>query len=225
MSAKHESGTTLGKHPELYPYVLDHIAETPVQVELRNDIVKLEQSVMMGAPDEAQFLGWLAETLNAKRIIEVGTFRGSTTLALALAVPDDGKVVALDVSEEFATIGKAAWIKAGVNQKIDLRLAPAIESLNAMIHSGESGTYDLAFIDADKVGYMAYYEACLKLLRPGGIIAVDNMLWSGKVIKPIEPGDACTIALVEIAKKIRDDPRVKAVLLPIADGCYLVRKL
>jgi predicted O-methyltransferase YrrM len=225
MSAKHQVGTTLGQHPDLYPYVLDHIDETPIQRELRDNITAMDRSVMMGAPDEAQFLAWLASTINAKHVIEVGVFRGSTTLALALALPADGKVVGLDVSDEFATVGKQAWAKAGVSHKIDFRVGPAIEALNAMLHAEEAGKYDLAFIDADKQGYDLYYEACLKLLRPGGVIAIDNVLWDGRVNKPIADDDSSTRALVEIATKVRGDFRVKAVMLPIADGCYLARKL
>lgn len=223
-AAKHERGTTLGSNPQLYPYVMEHISETPPQVELRNEIVKKERSNMMGSPDEAQFLGWLAATLNARRILEVGVFRGSTTLALALMTHPDCKIVGLDVSEEFAELGKEAWAKAGVANKIDLRIAPAIETMDKLI-AAEAGTYDLAFIDADKVSYIAYYEKCLELLRVGGVIAVDNVLWSGEVILPAEKLDEHAKTIVTLNELIKNDRRVSAVLLPVADGCYMVRKL
>ncbi len=133
--------------------------------------------------------------------------------------------MALDVCDDYATVGKDAWKKARVEHKIDFRVAPAIQSLNAMMAAGEEGTNDLVFIDADKVGYMAYYEACLRLLRTGGIIAIDNALFHGSVEKPISPCDINTMCIVEVNAKVKDDPRVRAVLLPIADGCYLARKL
>lgn len=223
--AKHETGTTLGNHPDLYPYVMDHIDEVPAQAALRNAIVREERSGMMGAPDEAQFLGWLGATLNAKKVIEVGVFRGSTTLALALALPEDARIVGLDVSDDYATLGKAAWKECGVEHKIDFRVGPAVDSMDALIAAGEAGTFDLVFIDADKTGYDSYYERSLVLLRQGGIIAIDNVLWSGRVNQPLAEGDLDTAALVNIAAKVRNDRRVKAVMLPIADGCYMVRKL
>eukprot|EP01031_Cornospumella_fuschlensis_P040594 gene40594-49493_t len=136
-TAKHETGTTLGKYPELYPYVLDHIDEQTAQKELREKIVQQERSIMMGAPDEAQFLAWFAATTNAKKIIEIGVFRGSTTLALALATSADTKIVGLDVSEDFAALGKAAWRENGVDHKIDFRVGPAVDSLDALIANGE----------------------------------------------------------------------------------------
>eukprot|EP00981_Chlorochromonas_danica_P010942 scaffold3553_cov180-Ochromonas_danica.AAC.9 len=223
--AKHETGTTLGNYPELYPYVLDHIGETSVQIHLRDEIVKHERSRMMGAPDEAQFLGWLGAVLDVKKVIEVGVFRGSTTLALALNLPHDAKIIGLDISEEFATLGKAAWKEAGVEHKIDFRVGSAVDSMDAMIAAGEAGSYDLVFIDADKSSYDAYYEKSLILLRPGGIIAVDNVLWGGSVIQPPAADDADTAAIITLNEKIKHDSRVKSVLLPIADGCYLARKL
>ena len=223
-AAKHEKGTTLGANPSLYPYVMDHIAEVPGQIALREEIVKKERSTMMGSPDEAQFLGWLAATLNARRILEVGVFRGSTMLSMALMTHPDCKLVGLDVSEEFTQLGKEAWEKAGVANKISLHIAPALETMDKLLVT-ERGTYDLAFIDADKVNYIAYYEKCLELLRPGGVIAVDNVLWGGDVLLPAKDQDIHTETIVKLNEIIKNDKRVSAVMLPIADGAYMVRKL
>eukprot|EP01039_Chlorochromonas_danica_P004888 gene4888-5356_t len=221
---KFERVTTLGGHPELYPYVLEHIGETPAQVSLREAILQQEASIMMGSPDEAQFLSWLGALLDVKKVIEVGVFRGSTTLSLALNLAEDAKIVGLDISDEFATLGKAAWKAAGVEHKIDFRVGSAVDSLEAMIAAGEAGSYDLVFIDADKANYDAYYEKSLVLLRKGGVIAVDNVLWSGRILQPTA-GDVDTAAIIALNEKIKRDVRVKSVLLPVADGCYMVRKL
>ncbi|RYG65132.1 SAM-dependent methyltransferase, partial [archaeon] len=147
------------------------------------------------------------------------------TLALALATSADTRIVGLDVSEDFAALGKGVWRESGVDHKIDFRVGPAVDSLDAMIASGEAGTYDLVFIDADKSSYELYYERSLVLLRPGGVIAVDNVLWSGLVVQPLKESDKDTETIVRLNEQIRQDSRVKAVMLPVADGCYLVRKL
>lgn len=224
-NAKHEKGTTLGAHPELYPYVMSHISEIPLQKELRDKIATKERSAMMGSPDEAQFLGWLASLVGAKKAIEVGVFRGSTTLALALAMGEGAKIYGLDVSEEFAQLGKEAWKEAKVEERIDFRVGPAATSMQQLLEAGEEGKIDLIFIDADKTGYDTYYELGLKLLKPNGVIVVDNVLWSGAVLEPLETADDSTKAIIAINEKIRTDSRVSAVMLPIADGAYMVRKL
>lgn len=180
---------------------------------------------MMGAPDEAAFLSWLLLATGGKRVVEVGVFRGTTTLAIAKSLPSDGIVVGLDISDEFAQMGKRAWADMGVADKVDFRVGPAVDSLKQLIAEGRQGTFDLAFIDADKENYPSYYELCLQLLRPGGIIAVDNVLWGGAVIDPPEQQEEHTKAIVAVTAKIRNDPRVHAVMLPIADGVYLCRKL
>ena len=226
-NAKHETGTTLGSHPQLYPFILEHIGETPVQKRLRDDIAKEARSVMMGAPDEAQFLAWLCRLIGARKVLEVGVFRGSTTLAIALALPKDGQIVGLDICEDFATLGKKAWSESGVSNKVDFRVGPAAEIMQDMIVGSEkaANTFDLAFIDADKCNYDTYYELCLQLVRVGGVIAVDNVLWGGSVIQPIQTGDVDTATIVALDEKIKKDSRVEAVMLPIADGCYLVRRI
>lgn len=226
INAKHISGPTLGHDPvNLYPIILQHIQEDPRQVQLRDDIVTKERSMMMGAPDEAAFLGWLLRLTGAKKVVEVGVFRGSTTLALARALPADGKVVGLDISDDFAQLGKQAWADMGVANKIDFRVGAAADSMARMAaDQNERETYDLVFIDADKLNYDTYYEYALQLLKPNGVIAVDNTLWGGLIATPPEAHAPDTRAICAINEKIRTDPRVDAVMLPIADGCYLARK-
>eukprot|EP00744_Colponema_vietnamica_P009902 GILI01014041.1.p1 GENE.GILI01014041.1~~GILI01014041.1.p1 ORF type:complete len:229 (+),score=64.77 GILI01014041.1:39-725(+) len=228
MTAKHEQAPTLGSHPALYPYVLKHINEQPIQAELRETASKMEWAQMMGAPDEAQFLGWLVRTMRLNNILEVGVFRGTTALALGLALKDNGstgKLIGFDVSEDYAKVGMDAWKAAGVDGLIDFRVGPGLDGLDALIADGKEGKFDLAFIDADKVNYVGYYERCLKLLRPGGIIAVDNVLWDGTVINDPSTHDDSTKAIVAISELIRNDKRVTATMVPIADGVYLCTKL
>jgi predicted O-methyltransferase YrrM len=222
--AKFERPSTLGAFPQLYPYVMEHINETPVQRRLRVSAATAERSQMMGAPDEAQFFQWLLQLIGAKRVIEVGVFRGSTTLAMALGLPEDGKVVGFDISEEYARMGKEAWKEANVENKIDFRVGPAKEGLEHLLAAGEAGTYDFAFIDADKENYPEYYELALQLVRRGGVIAVDNVLWGGLVLDPVEAQESHTRAITLLNERIKSDSRVAAVMLPVADGCYLARK-
>ena len=165
----------------------------------------------------------LVELIGARRTLEIGTFTGYSALAVALALPPDGRVVACDINEETAAVARRYWAEAGVADKIDLRLAPAGETLAGLIAEGRAGSFDFAFIDADKQGYDAYYEACLELLRPGGLIAVDNVLWDGAVADP-ERDDPDTRAIRALNEKIRDDRRVSLSLLPIGDGLTLARK-
>jgi predicted O-methyltransferase YrrM len=222
-TAKHEVGTTLGSHPELYPYVMEHINESSGRWELRGIIEKKERAIMMGAPDEASFLAWLLQLTGAKKVLEFGVFRGSTTLALVEALPEDGRVVGFDISEEYVADGRAAWKAAGLDHKVDLRIGDARKTAEELLATpGEAESYDLAFIDADKTGYDMYYELSLKLLKKGGIVAVDNVLWHGDVLAP---KDADTQAIVDLNAKIKKDSRVSATMLPIADGLYLCRKL
>lgn len=214
---------TLGFHPELYEYILEHIGETPLQTKLRESVSEKPGAIMMGAADETQFLAWLCQLIGAKKVFEVGVYRGTTTLALALALPEDGKVVGLDLHKD-GVVGETenAWKEAGVFDKIDLRIGPAVDSLKKMIDDGEEGTYDLCFIDADKINIEAYYESALKLIRKGGVIAVDNTLWEGYAAKPETRAD---FAINRLNEQIKKDPRVKATMLAVADGCYLCRKL
>jgi predicted O-methyltransferase YrrM len=173
--------------------------------------------------DQGALLALLAKLVGARRAIEIGTFTGYSALAVASALPADGKLICCDVSEEWTSIARRYWQEAGVAGRIELRLAPATDTLAALLKQGGAETFDFAFIDADKPNYDAYYEACLKLLRRGGAIALDNTLWSGKVADP-DVHDEDTDALRAINAKIRDDGRVDACLLTVGDGVMLVRK-
>ena len=190
---------------------------------LREETAAHPMARMQISPEQGQFMALLMELIGARRTFEVGTFTGYSAMCVARAMGPTGRVVALDVSEEFTAIARRHWAKAGIADRIDLRLAPAADSLQAMVAAGESGTYDFAFIDADKTGYDTYYEYALKLLRVGGLIAVDNVLWSGRVIDPTDTS-ADTTALRALNEKIVADQRVTMTLLPIGDGLTLARK-
>jgi predicted O-methyltransferase YrrM len=198
------------------------VRETPVQQKLRAETAKLAEAGMQIGADQGQFFALLVRAIGAKRALEIGTFTGYSALAVAAALPEDGKLVACDVSEEWTNVGKRHWAEAGVAHKIDLRIAPATETLAKLLAEGGAGTFDFAFIDADKPGYDAYYEACLKLIRKNGLIAIDNVLWSGKVADE-SVTDESTAALRRINTKIAADPRVEACLLTVGDGVMLVR--
>jgi len=196
--------------------------ERPAQVRCREETQKLPMAMMQIAPEQGAFLALLAKLTQARRYVEIGTFTGYSALSVALAMPDDGKVVALDVSKDFTDRARGYWKEAGVDGKIDLRLGPGLEALDKMIQSGE-GPFDLAFIDADKTNYDGYYERVLKLLRVGGLVALDNMLWSGAVANP-KVTDADTSALRALNAKIHADPRVDMALATVGDGVMLARK-
>jgi len=189
---------------------------------LRAETAKMPMAGMQSRPQQAAFLQLLIRLIGAKNVIEIGVFTGGGTLAMAQAVPADGRIIACDVSAEWTSVGKKYWEKAGVAGKIDLRLAPAGETIAKLLSEGKGGTFDLAFIDADKSGYDTYYEGCLKLLRKGGLIVLDNMLWSGKVADA-KHHDADTDALRALNLKIRDDKRVDWALLSADDGIMLAR--
>lgn len=182
----------------------------------------MPRAIMQLGIDPAALLAWLVRLIGAKRTLEIGTFTGYSALAVAEALPPEGRIVACDISEEWTAVGRRHWEAAGVAAKIDLRIAPAIETLNALLERGESGSFDLAFIDADKPSYDVYYERCLELVRRGGVIAFDNMLWSGAVAKP-GAMDAETAALHALNQKVRTDPRVDPCLLTVGDGLLIVR--
>ena len=204
-------------------YVWAHSREGAVAARLREETAKLPQAGMQIGPDQAAFLALLVRTIGAKRCIEIGTFTGMSALAVASALPDDGKLVCCDISAEWTAIARRYWSEAGVAGRIDLRLAPALDTLRDLAAHGGKGAYDFAFIDADKSGYDAYYEACLELLRPGGLVALDNMLWSGKVADA-SVHDADTDAISALNAKIHADRRVDASLLTVGDGVMLARK-
>ncbi|ELR20880.1 CatecholO-methyltransferase domain containing protein 1, putative [Acanthamoeba castellanii str. Neff] len=211
--------------PELYQYLLRvGVREHPALTKLRNLTEQHTYARMASPPDEGALIAFLLRLIGAKRTLELGVFTGISALATALALPEDGKVVALDVSEEYTNVGRPVWEEAGVAHKIDLRIKPAVETLDELLKEGQQGTFDFAFVDADKVNYPHYYERLLKLVRAGGIIAIDNVLWGGKVIKS-EVTDADTVALRQLNETIKDDNRVEPVMLAIADGLTLLRVL
>jgi predicted O-methyltransferase YrrM len=191
---------------------------------LREETSKHPYAQMQIGPDQGHLMALLVRLLRARKCLEVGVFTGYSAMVVAKAMGRGGKVVALDVSEEFTAIARRHWSKAGVSDQIDLRLRPAAESLKAMVAANEIETFDFAFIDADKANYDSYYEYALKLVRHGGLIAIDNVLWSGQVVDPTDQ-TADTVAIRAINQKIHDDRRVDATLLPIGDGLTLALKL
>jgi predicted O-methyltransferase YrrM len=215
---------TIGISDELAAYVVEVGTREPdVLARLREETATLPQHVMQIAPEQGAFLAMLAELLGARRCIEVGTFTGYSSTAVALALPEDGSIVCCDVSEEWTAMARRYWEEAGVAGMIDLRLAPALETLDRLLDEGEEGTYDFAFVDADKVGYDSYYERLLRLVRPGGLIALDNTLRRGDVLDPA-PDDDDTRAIRALNAKLADDQRVSLCLLPVADGVTLARR-
>lgn len=198
-------------------------AETDAQKRLRDETGKLPMAGMQIAADQGAFLTLIVGAIGAKNAIEIGTFTGYSAISIARGLPSNGKLICCDVSEEWTSVARRYWKEAGVDKRIELKLAPALETLESLIGKGKEGTFDFAFIDADKTGYDAYYEACLKLLRPNGLIAIDNVLWSGAVIDD-KANDADTVALRALNIKISTDARVDAALLTIGDGVTLIRK-
>jgi predicted O-methyltransferase YrrM len=209
---------------KLYQYLVDHsVREHPVLAELRAETAKLPHAGMQIGPDQGQFMALLARLTGARKCIEVGVFTGYSSLAVALALPPDGRIVACDVSEEWTAIARRYWQKAGVAAKVDLRLGPATATLDRLLAEAGEGRYDFAFIDADKANYLEYYERCLRLLRPNGLIALDNTLWSGDVAEPSNTKPD-TVALRALNDALHRDERVDIALLPLGDGVTLARK-
>ncbi|MCC2677814.1 MAG: SAM-dependent methyltransferase [Pseudobdellovibrio sp.] len=203
-------------------YVIEKIhPDTEIELGLRLQTLKLPQYGMISSSDVGNFLSTLVLTANTKKAIEVGTFTGYTALKIASALPSGGKLICCDISQEWAAIGRPYWEKAGVASKIDLRIAPAMDTM--MTLTSEAGSFDFAFIDADKSNYPNYYEACLQLLRPGGLMVLDNMLWDGAVADE-SVTDETTVTLRNLNSKIKNDTRVNCSLLTVGDGLMLVRK-
>ena len=213
-----------GSDPAVQAYLAEFGArETPAQQALRAASATHPRAGVQIAPEQAQFLGLLVRLLGARRVIEVGTFCGYSALAMALALPEGGELVTCELSAETAAIGQHHWQAAGVASRISLRLGPALTTLDALLAVGEAGSFDLAFIDADKSNIDAYYERCLALVRLGGLLVVDNALWNGAVADPAN-NDADTLALHTLNRKIQGDDRVDMALLPVGDGMNLVRR-
>ena len=217
--------TSIGLNEKLNDYVVQSgTREHPAAAKLRLETERLPNASMQIAPEQGQFLGMLVKLIGARRTIEIGTFCGYSALWVALALPPGGRVIACDINAEWTAIGQRYWRQAGVADKIELRLAPATETLRALEMDGGAGRYDFVFIDADKSGYDDYYEAALRLLRAGGVIVFDNVLWSGRVADP-KVRDADTKALRTLNGKIAGDARVDKVMVPLGDGMTVVRKI
>ena len=209
---------------EVYDYLLRvSLREPDVLRRLRDETSRLERSEMQIGPEQGQFMALLVELIGATNTLEIGTFTGYSALVVALALPPGGRVVACDVSEEWTSVARRYWKEAGVANKIDLRLAPALETLEGLLAEGRRDAFDFAFIDADKANYDTYYELSLQLVRPGGLIAVDNTLWSGKVADP-SVTDEDTEAIRRLNAKLAKDERVTLSLLPVGDGLTLARR-
>lgn len=210
---------------QLYEYMLSvSLRETALQRALRKHTDELENGAMQISADQGQLMALLLKLMQAKRVIEIGTFTGYSALVMALALPADGKLVACDNNEEWTTIARRYWEQAGVSNKIELHLAPALKTLQMLLDAGEREQFDVAFLDADKVNLRNYYEQCLHLVRPGGLIMIDNVLWSGDVIDASNQ-TADTRAIRELNIYIHKDIRVDISLVPIGDGLLLARKL
>jgi predicted O-methyltransferase YrrM len=220
------SNRTIGLSDEIYGYLLENsLREPDLLRRLREDTARLtEWSGMQIAPEQGQFMGLLVQLLGARRALEVGTFTGYSSLAVMLAMPKDARMTCCDVSEEFTQIARRYWAEAGVADRIELSLRPAIETLDELIADGNAGGFDFAFIDADKENYDGYYERALVLLRPGGLVAIDNVLWGGAVADPQNRKDS-TQAIRRLNRKLVADKRVAISRVPIGDGLTLARKL
>jgi predicted O-methyltransferase YrrM len=219
------SARSHGFSEAFHAYVLDHfVTASPATRGLAAAAEKIPERNMRMATEQGQFMAFLIGLTGARQVIEVGTFVGYGTLWMAEALPEDGRIVALDIEARFAEIGRPFWRQAEVEDRIDLRIAPAADTLEAMRKAGEEGRYDMAFIDADKSNYGVYYEHCLALIRKGGLILIDNVFWGGDVADPTDRS-ADTEALRAITRTVRTDSRVAAATLPIGDGLTIARKL
>ncbi|NGZ87351.1 class I SAM-dependent methyltransferase [Duganella aceris] len=217
------SNRTLTLTDALYDYVLAHsLREHPAQTALREATRGHERASMQISPEQGQFMALLVKLMGARNTIEIGVFTGYSALSVALALPPGGRVLACDISDEYTRVGKPFWQQAGVADKIDLVLGPALDTLDARLKDGEAGLYDFAFIDADKVGYDGYYERCLQLVRVGGLLVFDNTLRNGEVVERALNDD--TAALQALNIKLHHDPRIDISFLPISDGLTLALK-
>jgi predicted O-methyltransferase YrrM len=219
------SNRTLQIDDRLYAYLTEvSLRELPVLADLRKETATLAMASMQIAPEQGQFMAFLIKLMGAERCLEVGSFTGYSALVCAMALPAQGRLIALDSSEEWTDIARRYWRTAGVDAKIELRLGLAAESLHDLLDSGERGSFDFMFIDADKTGYRTYFDLGLELLRPGGVMAFDNVLWGGRVADP-DVSDEDTVAIRELNRFLLEHPDIDLSLVPIGDGLTLVRKL
>ena len=218
------SNRTLDLTDALYDYLLSvSLRESDALAQLRQETAGHVMSQMQIAPEQGQFMALLLRLMGAKKVLEIGVFTGYSSLCMASVLPDDGQLIACDVSEDYTAIARRYWQLAGVEHKIDLRIAPALETLDALLADGQADTFDFAFIDADKSNYPHYYERSLQLVRPGGLIALDNVLWSGRVADPNETQKR-TQRLRDLNQALHTDDRIELSLIPIADGLTLALK-
>jgi predicted O-methyltransferase YrrM len=219
------STKSIGLSDELHAYLVEvGVREPMILRRLREETAALPMARMQISPEQGSFMALLVGLINARTYLEVGTFTGYSSLAVAMAMPADGRLTCCDISREWTDVARRYWAEAGVQDRVDLRLGPAVDTLDALLAEGAAGSYDFAFIDADKPSYPAYYERILELLRPGGLLAIDNVLWSGRVADPAVD-DEDTQALRDLNGQIASDARVQVAMLPIGDGLSLVRKL
>jgi predicted O-methyltransferase YrrM len=217
------ANASIGLDERLHAYLLEvGVREHEVLRRLREETAALPQSSMQVAPEEGAFLALLVRILGARKVLEVGTFTGYSSTAMALALPADGRIICCDLSKEWTDVARRAWADAGIADRVDLRLGPALDTLEQLLEAGEAGSFDLAFIDADKANYGGYYEAALRLVRQGGVIAIDNVLWSGRVADPGVTDDD-TNAIRALNDAIASDDRVDIATIPLADGVTLAR--
>jgi predicted O-methyltransferase YrrM len=215
---------TITLNDRLYDYLLAHsLRETPEMRELRALTAEMSMSRMQIAPEQGQFMALLVELIGARSIVEIGTFTGYSALCMARALPIDGRIVCCDISTEWTDIAREFWERAGVYGRIDLQIAPALETLDALLAGGAAGTFDMAFVDADKANYPTYYEHCLSLVRQGGLLLFDNTLWSGAVADPDDQSEDTT-GIRRLNDQLCVDERISLSVVPIGDGLTLARK-
>jgi caffeoyl-CoA O-methyltransferase len=218
------SNRTITVTDDIYRYILStSVREADVLRRLREETKLDPYHQMQISPEQGQFMALLIRLIGAEQAIEIGVYTGYSSLWTALALPSGGKLIACDISKQWTDVARRYWKEAGVDKKIDLRLGPALDTLDELLAEGRNDAFDFAFIDADKENYDAYYERCLELLHPGGLIAIDNTLWDGRVTAP-DPGDEATLAINALNKKLRQDKRIDLSLVPIGDGLTLVWK-
>ncbi|NWF37444.1 class I SAM-dependent methyltransferase [Mariprofundus sp. KV] len=215
---------TIHMDEQLYSYLLEMgLREPEVLQRLREATEAEEMSVMRSAPEQGQLMAMLIRLTGARRVIEVGTYTGYATLWMALSLPDDGKIITCDISERWSAVARDFWKQAGVQERVSLHLRPALQTLDELLECNEAECFDFAFIDADKESYQQYFERCLQLIRPGGLIVIDNVLWGGSVIDETKL-DSATEAIRAFNHKLKGDPRIDLVMLPVADGMTLALK-
>jgi predicted O-methyltransferase YrrM len=219
------STKSIGLSEDLHAYLVKvGVREAPILQRLRAETAEMPMARMQISPEQGAFMALLVGLIGARTYLEVGTFTGYSSLSVAMALPANGRVTCCDISREWTDVARRYWTEAGVADRVDLRLGPAVETLDALLAEGAASSYDFAFLDADKPNYAAYYERILELLRPGGVLGIDNVLWSGRVADPAVD-DEDTRALRELNEQIASDSRVELAMLPIGDGLSLVRKL